>query len=800
MITNNLFVHIIQSLQLFTDASRPTSPLTTSIISLRTFDGRLYSNISYSHIQLLFVNLPPILFLPPSNFPVIEESITPSVFLFSHLSPPAISDDSGILDRVSISLLNMPDGDEEFVSFTYNEALAPSLSIYSLNYSSIILQGPAPVSQFISAITTILYTNNKMTNIFSLTPDLTNRIVKIRATDAEGEHSESVELIISFLAICRNVPNVVQISTPNTLKNLSLCEQVQANLEISGDFTSLSLLSRLRIINGSLIFRKVSSLISLSGFENLEFFESISIINVYNLTSTAELGRNVTKMMASRGILVTGNPNLLDLNGFEHISEVMGPIAITSNYLLTDISGLNGLTQVEEIYLISNINLRDITGFSSLLSVNSVYISLNPKLTKINGFNSLINISGLLNIIGNSELISIDGLAGIKFAESVTIAGNNKLCYIGNRDVQTAFEEISTQKIIRSPDNCIPRDCTSEPCLRGQCTSLEGQSFFCICPFGFSGDRCELSNECTLSSPCLNNATCVDKPSGFTCLCLDGYIGDFCQIDIDDCISDPCINGDNCIDLVNSFSCQCPNNFTGKVCQTEIFPCQAMPCQNNGSCEEDGDGYSCDCAPGYTGQMCEADIDECLYLPCVNDGNCINNIGRFTCNCQAGFTGLLCEDDINECTNKPCTNDSQCVNTKGSFACLCPSTVGGEFCEKNIHPCTFMPCLNGLCKQIGSSFECQCNLGYIGNICNIEIDHCENIICRNGVFCQNTLYGYFCDCPSGYSGTLCSTVDACNSNPCLYGGDCFSSGSNYTCQCPAGISGDRLVFIEYACF
>ena len=55
------------------------------------------------------------------------------------------------------------------------------------------------------------------------------------------------------------------------------------------------------------------------------------------------------------------------------------------------------------------------------------------------------------------------------------------------------------------------------------------------------------------------------------------------------------------------------------------------------------------------------------------------------------------------------------------------------------------------------------------------------VVCREGE-------GWFCECASGYTGTLCER-HGCDYAPCEHGGTCVRDGASYVCLCPYGRHG-----------
>ena len=90
------------------------------------------------------------------------------------------------------------------------------------------------------------------------------------------------------------------------------------------------------------------------------------------------------------------------------------------------------------------------------------------------------------------------------------------------------------------------------PCFNNaRCVDLF-QDYFCVCPSGTDGKRCETSPKRCIGDPCLNDGRCLDYGAGLNCTCSDNnkYFGIGCQHKRTACLSgDQCKNGATCIDL-----------------------------------------------------------------------------------------------------------------------------------------------------------------------------------------------------------------------------------------------------------
>ncbi|KAM4747564.1 lactadherin isoform 2-T2 [Rhinophrynus dorsalis] len=129
-----------------------------------------------------------------------------------------------------------------------------------------------------------------------------------------------------------------------------------------------------------------------------------------------------------------------------------------------------------------------------------------------------------------------------------------------------------TSRLILAADGEL---CGNVECLNGGTCLKDVTSPFCLCPNGFTGNDCNVTEKGPCNpNPCHNNAECqVLSNSGrgdtfiqYICKCPPGYDGQNCEIDKNMCSTNPCKNGGICKNLYEDFTCKCASPYIGKVC------------------------------------------------------------------------------------------------------------------------------------------------------------------------------------------------------------------------------------------
>nr|NQU88899.1 hypothetical protein [Bacteroidota bacterium] len=134
------------------------------------------------------------------------------------------------------------------------------------------------------------------------------------------------------------------------------------------------------------------------------------------------------------------NPLLMDLSGLDNLISIW-ELWVLENESLQNLTGLNNLSSIYgEISISSNEELTSLTGLEGLNSIESLRIS-NPSLVNLDGLNNLINVNDLLEISYNSSLQSLSGLESLTtIGGRLSIINNNALVYLSGLDNLSTVE------------------------------------------------------------------------------------------------------------------------------------------------------------------------------------------------------------------------------------------------------------------------------------------------------------------------------------------------------------------------
>ena len=123
-----------------------------------------------------------------------------------------------------------------------------------------------------------------------------------------------------------------------------------------------------------------------------------------------------------------GTTNITNLNGLSQIETVGGDLYIRSNESLSSLSGIENIDSIGgDLNVYSNENLNNLIGLENIIVNGSLIIERNDKLVNLMGLEN-INFGGSLHIYSNSNLISLAGIEHLtNIAGSLSIGGNPNL-------------------------------------------------------------------------------------------------------------------------------------------------------------------------------------------------------------------------------------------------------------------------------------------------------------------------------------------------------------------------------------
>jgi Leucine-rich repeat (LRR) protein len=163
---------------------------------------------------------------------------------------------------------------------------------------------------------------------------------------------------------------------------------------------------------------------NLTGLENMYTVANLLIDRNPALTSIASL-TGVTQ--AGGDLSISNNDRLTNLTGLDRVTNVGGNLIIDSNPVLTNISSLSGVTQIgRDLQIVSNAQLTNLTGLNRLTSVgNNAIINSNPVLTSLAALSTLTQTGADLQILGNAQLPNLLGLSSLARVGNTLRIDNN---------------------------------------------------------------------------------------------------------------------------------------------------------------------------------------------------------------------------------------------------------------------------------------------------------------------------------------------------------------------------------------
>lgn len=199
-----------------------------------------------------------------------------------------------------------------------------------------------------------------------------------------------------------------QIELDNFQIEYPQCRKIMGDVFINGsDISSLSGLSSINTIDGSLIIRYANELTNLSGLDSLR-------------TINGEF-------------YIFNNNSLQDLTGLEMIDSLPDNLSIKDNQILSDLSGLNNLKKIGTNLIVkNNDSLRSIQALSALNSVFAVKISDNYLLENLEGLENIDSIEGFIIANNNSKLESLNGIQNLESIGGISVYQNYSLRSLAN--------------------------------------------------------------------------------------------------------------------------------------------------------------------------------------------------------------------------------------------------------------------------------------------------------------------------------------------------------------------------------
>jgi hypothetical protein len=147
----------------------------------------------------------------------------------------------------------------------------------------------------------------------------------------------------------------------------------------------------------------------------------ITGLDVEHIPDLPDLG------IVTGGIVVAGNPALLDLDGLGAMRRVGGTYLIQANEALEDLVGLGMIQTARSIAVVGNNALTALDGLENLVSFSGgIRVSNNASLTSLRGLDRLEECSGTITVAQNRELIDLS-LGSLRTVTVLDVISNTSL-------------------------------------------------------------------------------------------------------------------------------------------------------------------------------------------------------------------------------------------------------------------------------------------------------------------------------------------------------------------------------------
>jgi len=170
--------------------------------------------------------------------------------------------------------------------------------------------------------------------------------------------------------------------------------------------TSMPTFASLSNFTGSIEIRQTN--ISSISFSNLCSPREIYIHDNENLTSIT--GFNNSNVLEE--LYIVSNPNLTSINAFSGLQSISERLRISENPSLQTITGYGNLTNVSLYQFFGN-GCQHLPNTPLLTSIGSLFIDNNPSLIDLSGLNGLTTINDTFSLLGNNALATLSHLGNL---------------------------------------------------------------------------------------------------------------------------------------------------------------------------------------------------------------------------------------------------------------------------------------------------------------------------------------------------------------------------------------------------